>query len=198
MLWNNVDRAEGNGKPLFANTTNTYSTSTINSTKANTAKHYGNMFGVSANEYSNSTHKAAHAGWISHKVGTGPIKTITVNNAGQSYNTANYLMISDDSWLKQGTGFNASYTIANTSNSAQAFSVNPTMNGISTITIHNVGSGFSNVAAITVTAQGANSTAATFTITLGGRAGRHSVETIVAMGSITGDDPRDNAFYSGV
>jgi len=66
------------------------------------------------------------------------------------------------------------------------------------MTVVNGGSGFSNTANITIRTNGANTTLPTFTIELGGRGGRFSAETLVAMGSMTLDDARDNVWFSGV
>lgn len=104
-VWGNKDHVTGNNKPLYANTTNTTSSSTINGTAANTAAYYGIVVGVSPGEMSNVATFALrpqHAGWVSLKVGTG------------------------------------------------------------------------------------------------GRAGRITSETLIAMGSMTFDDPRDNVYFTGV
>ena len=69
---------------------------------------------------------------------------------------------------------------------------------ISTITINNGGDGWSNASLIRVVTNGSNTTLPTFTVTLGGRAGRIKTEVLVAMGTISGDDPKDNALFSGV
>jgi hypothetical protein len=197
-LWGNVDRAQGNQKPLFANTSNSTSNSTINGTVANTAGYYGNMFGVSAAERANGLHKPAHSGWVSQKVGTGPVSAITISG-GAGINANGFIVLTDGSHLGQGTGANISFVTANTQNTLQLFSTNPAWNGVGSATIVSGGSGYSNVAAITArVSNAANTTQPTVTLTLGGRAGRITSEVIVAMGSITGDDPRDNAYYSGV
>lgn len=200
-LWKNKDFATGNGKPLFANTSNAYSNSSINGTVANTAQYYGIVAGVSANEETLSDGKPqhpAHAGWVSLKVGTGPIKSIGITSRGTGINAAGYIIVSDPSVLGQGTGANISFTIANSQNSLQSYSSNSTLNAISTITVVNGGSLFSNASALTYTTNGANTTLPVLSITLGGRAGRIQTETLVAMGSITIDDPRDNVFFTGV
>lgn len=200
MLWGNKDYISSNNKPLWANTTNASSNSVINGTAANTNKYYGIVAGVSATEEavaapaSNST---AHAGWVSLKVGTGPISRISVSG-GTGINAAGYLTITDISVLGQGANANISFTTANSQNSLQTFSTNPALNTFGTFTIVNGGSGYSNASAITVRTNGANSSLGTFTITLGGRGGRIQSETLVAMGSITLDDPRDNVFFSGI
>lgn len=200
-LWKNKDFATGNGKPLYANTSNAYSNSSINGTAANTNQYYGIVAGVSANEETLSAGKPqhpSHAGWVSLKVGTGPIKSINITSGGTGINAAGYILVTDNSLIKQGTGANISFTIANSQNSLQSYSTNSALNAISTITVVNGGSLFSNAAALTYTTNGANTTLPVLAITLGGRAGRIQTETLVAMGSITIDDPRDNVFFTGV
>jgi hypothetical protein len=196
-LWGNNDNATGNNKPKYANTSYRVSNSTINGNKANTAKYYGAVWGVSATEQANTIARAdgthpQHAGWVSQKIGTGPVKSISITNGGSGYNSAGFLRIAGGG---DGT-INVSYTIANSLNSLQSFSTNAMLNTISTLTIVNGGAGF-NVAP-TVTADGSNISPATFTATLGGRAGRVQYETLVSMGSITGDDPADNVYFYGV
>lgn len=195
-LWGNKDYVTGNNKPKYANTTYVVSNSTINGSKANTAKYYGAVWGVSPTEQANTLaiadgHHSQHAGWVSQKIGTGPIKTITITNGGQGYNSAGFLTISGGG---DGT-VNVRYTIANSQNSLQSFSSNARLNTISTLTIVNGGAGF-NVAP-TVIAGGANIVPATFSVTLGGRAGRVSYETLVSMGSMTDDNTSDNLYFPG-
>lgn len=200
MLWGNKDYNTGNNKPLYANTSNAYSNSVINGTSANTNKFYGIVAGVSATEEAvaapapNSTQ---HAGWNSIKIGTGPIKNISVVG-GTGINAAGFLTITDTSVLGQGTGANISFTTANAQNTLQTFSSNSTLNTYGTLTVVSGGSGFSDASAITIRTNGANTTLGTFTVELGGRGGRIQAETLVAMGSITFDDPRDNVFFSGI
>jgi hypothetical protein len=197
-LWKNIDAANGYGKPLFANTTNVWSSSTINGAKANTLQYYGNMYGVSSGEQANATKKGAHSGWVSQKIGTGPVTAISIATPGTGVNAAGFVVVTDGSPLAQGTGVNISYTIANTRNSAQAYSTNAQWNVVNTVTIVSSGSGYSNVNSLTTALSGSSISAPTFNITLGGRAGRINYETIVAMTSITGDDPRDNVYFAGV
>jgi hypothetical protein len=197
-LWGNQDTANGYQKPLFANTTNVWSSSTINGSAANTNAYYGNVFGVSANEMNNNAVHGPHGGWQSQKVGTGPVTRIDIVNGGTGINAAGYLLITDSSVLAQGAGFNASFTIANSQNTLQSFSSNSTLNTINSITINNGGSGFSAVSSLNVRTNGSNTLWPSLSITLGGRAGRLNYETLVAMGSITGDDPRDNVYFTGV
>ena len=199
-LWGNRDLASGNQKPVFANTSPSTSNSTINGTKANTAKYYGNMWGMSATEAANTntSHISAHAGWVSQKIGTGPIDNISILTRGTGINTAGFLVITDSSPLAQGTGVNISYTIANTANLLQASSSNPALNGINTITIVSVGSLYSNASYLTTKVSvPANTTQPTFNIVLGGKGGRISYETIVAMGSMTDDNSADDTYFPG-
>tara|TARA_R110000868_G_scaffold348788_4_gene609981 strand:- start:118 stop:717 length:600 start_codon:yes stop_codon:yes gene_type:complete len=197
-LWGNLDTASGNQKPLFANTSNAYSNSTINGTAANTNTYYGNMYGVSAGEEANAVKAGAHSGWVSQKIGTGPVSAVTVSG-GAGINANGFLVLTDTSYLRQGVNANVSFVMANTQNTLERFSTNPTWNGVGSVTIVNGGSGYSNVTAITVrVSNAANTTQPTVTLTLGGRAGRIQYETIVATGSITGDDARDNVYFVGV
>lgn len=192
-LWGNLDGVTGNNKPKYANTTYRISNSTINGSKANTAKYYGAVYGVSAVEAANTLvdgGKVAHAGWVSQKIGTGPIKTVTIVNGGQGYNSAGFIVVSGGG---DGT-VNLSYTIANSRNTLQTYSSNSYWNTIATVTVVNGGAGF-NVAP-TLVANGPNSANfATFSVALGGRAGRVNYETLVAMGSMTGDDTNDDKYF---
>jgi hypothetical protein len=191
-LWGNLDGRTGNNKPVYANTTYRISNSTINGSVANTAKYYGATYGVSAEEAGNTVadgKKVAHAGWVSQKIGTGPVASIAITSGGQGYNAAGFLTISGGG---DGT-INVSYTIANSLNSMQSYSSNARQNVIASITINSPGAGF-NVAP-TVIAGGSNIAPATFTVTLGGRAGRVQYETLVAMGSMTGDNPGDDKYF---
>jgi hypothetical protein len=194
MLWGNKDYATGNNKPVYANTTYLISNSTINGSKANTAKYYGAVWGVSATESANTLvdgKKVAHAGWVSQKIGTGPVASINITNGGQGYNANGFLTISGGG----DATINVRYTIANSLNTLQSFSSNARLNSIASITIVNPGAGF-NVAP-TVIAGGANIVAATFAVTLGGKAGRVQYETLVAMGSMTEDNSADDKYFPG-
>ena len=202
MLWGNKDYSTGNNKPLWANTSNSTSNSTINRSAANTMKFYGIVAGVSATEQqaaqtATSTPHPQHAGWVSLKPGTGPITGISVTG-GTGINAAGYLTITDTSAWGNGRSANISFTIANSQNSLQGYSTNSTLNTISTITVVNGGLGYSNSQQITIRTNGANTTLPTFGVVLGGRGNRITTETLVAMGTITQDDARDNVWFSGV
>jgi hypothetical protein len=194
MLWGNKDYATGNNKPVYANTTYLISNSTINGSKANTSKYYGAVWGVSATEAANTLvdgKKVAHAGWVSQKIGTGPIQSIAITNGGSGYNANGFLTVSGGG---DGT-VNVRYTIANSQNTLESYSANAEWNTISSLVIVNPGAGF-NVAP-TVIAGGANISSATFAVTLGGRAGRVNYETLVSMGSMTEDNTADDKYFPG-
>jgi hypothetical protein len=198
-LWGNIDYSNGNNKPKFANTTNVWSVSTIHGSKANTAKYYGQVVGVSATELPNaSVPGVAHAGWVSQKVGTGPISSINLISGGAGYNSSGYFTISDDSVTGTGIGANISYSIANALNVLQSYSSNAWNNTIVSINVVSGGSGYSNSSAITLSVAGTPITEASYTVVLGGRGDRVNYETLVAMGSVSGDDPRDNVWFPGV
>jgi len=193
-LWGNNDNPSGNAKPAFANTSNSSTTSAGTGAKANTAKYYGNVYGVSATEQGNTSSHGpdipAHAGWVSQKIGTGPIVSITISNPGAGYNANGFMIITANSANPSGSGganANISFTVSSNANAQ--------LNVITSATIVSGGDGFAFPP--TVTANGSNITPATFTVTLGGRAGRRTYETLVATGTIVGDDSRDNAFFPG-
>jgi len=185
MLWGNKDFATGNNKPLYANTTNTTSNSVINGTSANLV--YGVVAGVSATEQASSAgtkQNPTHSGWVSLKFGTGPITGVSLTNGG-TVNANGFIIVTDGSDTK-GSGANISYTI------------NAVTNTVTSVTLNSGGSGYSNVSLLTYAVTGANLVQPTIAITLGGRAGRIQTETLVAMGPITLDDPKDNVFFSGI
>lgn len=197
-LWGNIDTANGYNKPVFANTTNVQSNSTIHGTAANTRAYYGPVFGVSAQETANAgSDRVTHAGWVSQKIGTGPVSSVSWSG-GTGYNSGGYFVLTDGSVLASGTGANISFAIANSENIMQNYSTNANWNVINSISVVNGGSGYSEVGNVTFYTTSRGITNSTFTLILGGRAGRKNYETLVAMGSISGDDPRDNVFFKNV
>jgi hypothetical protein len=188
----NKDYASGNNRPLYANASPSGSSSTINGSAANTAKYYGNVWGVSETEAANTSGdgmKVAHAGWVSQKIGSGPLATIRITSPGSGINAGGFLSITG------GANANISYAIANSQNTLQSFSTNPAWNVVASVTINNPGDSFKSIP--TIVYNGANSTRPTFTATLGGRGGRISYETLVAMGTITLDNTADNTYFPG-
>lgn len=175
-LWGKSDNATGNSKPKYANVAST--------------------MGVSVTEKSNTQAIAAgnippHSGWVKQTLGTGGVATITISSGGTGINAAGYLTISGGG----GTGANASYTTANSQNTLQSYSTNPAWNVVATVVLNSPGSGYTS--APTVTYVGANTTRPSLTAVMSGRAGRKFYETLVATGSIRGDDTADNTYFPG-
>jgi hypothetical protein len=144
-----------------------------------------NCFGVSATERANTQNDGpiiAHAGWVLQTVGTGGVATLTISNVGQNL-VAN--IVAANGYVNffggGGSGANASYS-ANALNS----------NSILSVTILNPGSLYTSAPTANIT----NSTAV-LNVTVGGRVGRRFYETLVAGGSVTGDDPADNTYFPG-
>lgn len=175
-LWGNLDGVTGNSKPKYSNTTTT--------------------FGVSVTEQSNTQaiaagHHPAHSGWVKQTLGTGSIASITISSGGTGINSSGYLTISGGG----GANGNASYTIANSQNTLQSYSSNPAWNVVASVVINDPGAGYTS--APTVTYTGANTTRPVLVATAGGRAGRKFYETLVATGSIVGDDTNDDTYFPG-
>ena len=173
-LWGNLDNATGNSKPKYSNTSSTY--------------------GVSVTEAANTLvdgPKVAHSGWVAQSIGTGPIATVTITSGGTGINAAGFLSISGSG----GANANISYAIANSQNTLQSYSTNSAWNVVASVTIASPGDSFTS--APTVVYNGANTTRPTFAVTVGGRAGRRFYETLVATGSITGDDTADDTYFPG-
>lgn len=179
-LWGNLDAS--NNAPKQAATTG-YGGNTPQVT-ANGQVYYSNtaisafinknaigIFGVDAAEQAAATVAQGipqHAGWVVRKVGTGPITTITANTGAVGVNS--FIIFSG------GNG------IAGSGNTAANASISVNTAGyITSITINNLGL-YANTPIATP-----NTGNAAFTITMGGRANRVQTETLVAMGSMTGD-----------
>lgn len=129
------------------------------------------VFGVDPTEQglaSNQAEHSAHAGWVLRKAGMGGIATISAGATNRS-NVGNAFVV----FAGGGTG--------NTAANAQIF-VNATTNVVTSIVLNSVGL-YEN----TPTATVAGNANVTITLTMGGRANRNTMETLVAMGSMTGD-----------
>ena len=187
-LWGKNDSAADSTKfapsqvnrtPNSANKTTLFGNTTTGAWQNNgvAMKKAVGQFGVSAAEAANTAgegKKVAHAGWNLRTRGTGPLTAITVTAAGTGY--AN----SDTFSIAAGTGgTNATGNVV----------TNATGNVVS-YSVTNWGANF-NSAAPTVTITTAGGTNATIAAVAGGRAGRVQYETLVAMGSITGDASDD-------
>ena len=190
-LWGNLDAA--NNAPKHGDTAG-YGGNTPQVT-ANTQVYYSNtrngafitgsaigVFGVDAQEQINAEASAntllgvpQHAGWVIRKTGMGPVVAISANAGSVG---ANSLIT-----FSQGLGRDGS--AIGVSNAVASISVN-TAGYISTITIVNPGL-YANTPILRP-----NTGNAVFTVSMGGRANRISTETLVAMGSMTGDN--ENVF----
>ena len=183
-LWGNLDAA--NNAPKQGDTSGYGGFTTA--VTANTQKYYANtqidafindatigVFGVDATEQgltrtNKTVHRAAHAGWVIKKSGTGPVVSVTANAGAVGANaTLN---------LTGGGTSNTPATVVVSVNAA---------NYITSVSVTNGGQYVSTPSANTMSN-------AVFTITMGGRANRVQHETVVAMGSMTGDGS-DDTFY---
>ena len=187
-LWGNLDAANnapvssamagygGNTPQVTANAEVYYANTKLGSFSDNQAI---GIFGVTAAEQANSSTVAStgvptHAGWVTRRVGMGPVATITANAGCVAVNST--ITIVANSGFGN-TGSNGRSTIIPV---VATISVN-TAGYISTITIVNPGL-YANTPILRP-----NTGNAVFTVSMGGRANRISTETLVAMGSMTGD-----------
>ena len=184
-LWGNVDAS--NNAPNFSGLTG-YDTSTTGESLANSqpSSVFGNtymsatrtnvefgVFGIDTTEEGLITDgQPTHAGWVARTKGAGGISTVTANTdaVGPAASACTYTLV------LSGGG---------TNNTAAQVSVTTAATGrISSISISNAG-----LYTGTPTANTFGNTA--FTFTMGGRNGRTTFETLVAMGSMTGDASDD-------
>jgi hypothetical protein len=192
-VWGNLDAANnapvssamagygGNTPQVTANAEVYYANTKLGSFSDNQAI---GIFGVTAAEQANSSTVAStgvptHAGWVTRRVGMGPVATITANAGCVAVNST--ITIVANSGFGN-TGSNGRSTIIPV---VATISVN-TAGYISTITIVNPGL-YANTPILRP-----NTGNAVFTVSMGGRANRISTETLVAMGSMTGDN--ENVF----
>ena len=177
-LWSNLDGVTGNSKPKYANTSSVY--------------------GVSVTEAANTLgdgKKVAHSGWVKQTVGTGYVAAVSITNAGAGINAAGFLSVSWGSGRVPTVNANVAYATANSQNTLQTYSTNPAWNVVASVAIRAPGEGYTEAPTILYT--GANSTRPTFAVTMGGRTGRRHYETLVATGSITGEDSNDDTYFPG-
>lgn len=184
-LWGNVDSS--NNAPNFSGLTG-YDVSTTGESIANseTSSVFGNtymsatrtnvefgVFGIDTTEEGLITDgHPTHAGWVARTKGSGPVVSVTANTdaVGPAATACTYTLV------LSGGG---------TNNTSAQVSVTTAATGrISSISISNAG-----LYTGTPTANTFGNTA--FTFTMGGRNGRTTFETLVAMGSMTGDASDD-------
>ena len=171
--------AQVNRTPNSANRTTLFGNTTTGAWQNNgvAMKQAVGQFGVSAAEAANTAgegKKVAHAGWNLRTRGTGPLTAITVAAAGRTYANSDTFSVAAGTGGTNATG----NVVTNATGNVVSFSVS------------NWGANF-NSAAPTVTITTAAGVGASLTATAGGRAGRTQYETLVAMGSITGDASDD-------
>lgn len=130
------------------------------------------QFGVDVTEAANTSSdfkKVAHAGWNLKTTGTGPLTGLAIVAGGSGYANADTIRVT-------ATG-------AGSVNATATLTTNST-GGITSVTVTNYGVGFtSKNPAVTITTSAG--TGANITATAGGRAGRISYETLIAMGTIS-------------
>jgi hypothetical protein len=176
-LWSNTD-ANTSAPKYITNYLNVYqSTANVNLAYGNTTtgafitNAAVGVFGVDTNEMANTasiTNRPAHAGWVLREVGMGGIATISAGATNKS-NVGNAFI----TFTGGGTG--------NTSANAQIFT-NSISNVVTSIVLNSPG-----LYESAPTGNVAGNANVSITITMGGRVGRVSTETLVAMGSMTGD-----------
>jgi len=184
-LWSTVDSNVGapkfavaGGLGVSANGNVLFDNVTVGAFKTGIAL---GVFGVSAAEASNTVKEGAnttHAGWVLRTQGTGFVKEVQVTDGGAGYTPSEVGFIT---FGNQGSGVGANAT----------YYVNATGN-VDNVVINYVGNTY-NTTAVTANAATAYSVAASFTVVMGGRAGRISYETIVASGNIAADAGADDA-----
>lgn len=136
------------------------------------------VFGVDAAEASISD-VVVHPGWVVVRQGTGYVDSVAVAVGGTGYSNSDKIVIS-------GGTSNASGTLVTNSTG-----------GVVSAALSDGGAGFVSTTSVSVTNSTGGTSAgsnAVITAALGGRAGRTSMETLVAMGTITGDGSDDVVF----
>jgi len=193
-LWGNKDQS--NNSPIFtplqvnlsitANNANAvFGNTTFGAFKNNNVamKEAVGVFGISTVEAANAVSggtKAAHAGWNMRTAYTGPLTGITIVAPGKLFTNGDIITVNPGT---SAVSANATATIATNG-----------LGNVVSVSITSVGAGFTATAISNASVTFANSTGgaslgslANITGTAGGRAGRIQLETLVAMGSITGD-----------
>jgi hypothetical protein len=191
-LWSNNGLA--NGAPKFAVAAGAKDIAVANNTVAGTVNCQAafqnvsssvyvqgqqvGVFAVDTAESANTTgegRSVTHAGWVKRTVGTGGVSSITITNAGGGYSNG-WIVFSGGG----GVNANASFTVNGSGN-------------ITSIIVRDPGHSYNT--APTAIANTSNSVAATLTVVLGGRAGRKTYETLVAMGSMSPGANTDNTYF---
>lgn len=166
------------------------------------------VFGVSATEQSNNTlnnskEVGAHAGWNFRRAGTGPIISIAANATLTAY--VNTDVITVKSPATGGTNATITFT-TNSTGGSLSFTITNPGSGFDLVTIPTSNISITNATGGTATG---NTTTTNLVVRAGGRAGRVSYETLVAMGSLgaqtaaygtpasANDAASDNTYFPG-
>jgi hypothetical protein len=184
-LWGNLDAS--NNAPNFSGITGYKSSTSLANSQIDGI--FGNttigqtrsgvvmgVFGVDSTEAnsalsSGNGRNVTHAGWVVRTVGTGPVTSISANAGAVGTNS-----------FVTFTGGSSGAAAGMTGNtSANAIVAVNTAGYITSVTLTSGGS-YANTPVATPTSGNA-----AFTLTMGGRANRVQQETLVAMGSMTGD-----------
>jgi hypothetical protein len=184
-LWGNLDAS--NNAPNFSGLTG-YDTSTTGESLANSqpSSVFGNtyisatrtgvefgVFGIDTTEQALVTDgHPTHAGWVARTKGSGPISSVTANTdaVGPAASAASYTLVLSGG----GTNNTSAQVVVTTAATGRISTISITEPGLYT------GTPTTNTFGNTV-----------FTITMGGRNGRTTFETLVAMGSMEGDASDD-------
>ena len=179
-LWGNLDAANnapkqtvttgygGDTPQVTANGQVYYSNTAINAFIENNAI---GIFGVDTTEQTAATVAQGipqHAGWVVRKVNMGPIVSITANAGATAVNSS--IVFSGGNGIA-GSGSSAAAATIFVNSTFHIVNVSVTTPGL-----------YANTPIATP-----NTGNAVFTVTMGGRANRVQTETLVAMGSMTGD-----------
>lgn len=179
-LWGNLDAS--NNAPKQTDTTG-YGGNTPQIT-ANGQVYYSNtkidafiedaaigIFGVDTTEQAAATAAQGipqHAGWVLRKVGMGPITSVTANSGAVGVNAT--MQITGGNGIGATTGSTPATVVVRVNTANYIIGVDVVDGGL-----------YANTPVINAMSN------AVFTITMGGRANRVGTETLVAMGSMTGD-----------
>jgi hypothetical protein len=179
-LWGNLDASNnapkqaattgygGDTPQVTANGQVYYSNTAINAFIENNAI---GIFGVDTTEQTAATALEGtplHAGWVLRKVGMGPITSITANSGAVGVNAT--MTITGGNGKGATTGSTPGTVVVRVNTANYIIAVDVTNGGL-----------YANTPVINAMSNAA------FTITMGGRANRVQTETLVAMGSMTGD-----------
>jgi hypothetical protein len=140
------------------------------------------VFGVSATEQANNrlnaAERGAHAGWNLRRAGTGPIISIVANTTLVGYVNTDFITVTSPA--TDGTNATVTFT-TNSTGGSLSFTITEAGSGFDLVTIPTSNIAITNSTGGTATG---NTTTTGLVVTAGGRAGRVSHETLIAMGSL--------------